>query len=87
MSVDQNEKNEIRNKIVSLVSKQLNVPESSITADATIDSLGADSLDRVEIVMRLEEEFKLEINDEDAEKLNTIDDAVNYIYNLKHKSS
>jgi acyl carrier protein len=56
------------------------VKDDEVTADASfVDDLGADSLDTVELVMALEEEFETEIPDEDAEKLVTIKDAVNYI--------
>lgn len=66
--------------IKDIVVEQLAVKEDEVTPKATfVDDLGADSLDIVELVMALEEKFGLEISDEDAEKITTIDDAVNYI--------
>ena len=65
---------EIYDKILSIISKQLNTPIDTINRDASLDRLGADSLDKVEIVMKLEDEFDIEVSDKDAEKLNTIDD-------------
>jgi len=63
---------------------QLGVEETEVTADAKfIDDLGADSLDTVELVMALEEEFGIEIPDEDAEKITTVKDATTYI--AEHK--
>lgn len=66
--------------VKKIVADQLGADESEVTAEASfIDDLGADSLDIVELVMALEEEFSLEIPDEDAEKIKTINDAVKYI--------
>ena len=59
--------------------EQLGVDEREVTMEASfIDDLGADSLDLVELIMALEEEFDIEIPDEEAEKLKTVGDAVNY---------
>ena len=67
-------------KIKKIISGQLGVDESEITPKSHfIDDLGADSLDTVELVMQLEEEYGLEIPDEDAEKLQTVGDAIKYI--------
>lgn len=79
------DKDYIYQKIKDIVAGQLNIERDSINYDSDLQKLGADSLDRVEISMKLEEEFKIEINDEDANKLNTVKDAVDYIYNLKNK--
>ncbi|MFA5336627.1 MAG: acyl carrier protein, partial [Candidatus Omnitrophota bacterium] len=63
-----------------IIAKQLGVKLEEVTPQATfIDDLGADSLDTVEIVMALEEEFKAEIPDEDAEKMKTVGEAIKYI--------
>lgn len=60
--------------------EQLGLDEESITMDSSfVDDLGADSLDIVELIMALEEEFDMEIPDEEAEKISTVGDAVNYI--------
>lgn len=74
--------NEIEARVKKIVVEQLGVKEEEVTTDASfVDDLGADSLDTVELVMALEEEFETEIPDEDAEKIITIKDAVNYIVN------
>jgi acyl carrier protein len=71
---------DIFSKVKDIVVEQLGVDEEEVTEQASfIDDLGADSLDIVELVMALEEEFDLEIPDEDAEKLGTVGDAVSYI--------
>ncbi len=67
-------------KIKSVLAEQLGIDESIITMNSSfIDDLGADSLDIVELIMGLETEFDIEIPDEDAEKISTVGDAVNYI--------
>lgn len=71
---------DIFGKVKDIVVEQLGVDEEEVTEQASfVDDLGADSLDIVELVMALEEEFDLEIPDEDAEKIVTVGDAVNYI--------
>ena len=71
---------EIYNKVKEIIVEQLGVAETAITPDASfIDDLGADSLDIVELIMALEEEFDLEIPDADAEKVVTVSDVVEYI--------
>ncbi len=73
-------------KVKSIVVEQLGVDESEVTPEASfIDDLGADSLDTVELVMALEEEYGVEVSDEDAEKLRTVGDVVKYIE--EHSSS
>lgn len=67
-------------KVKSIIVDQLGVEESEVTPEASfVDDLGADSLDIVELVMAFEEQFGLEIPDEDAEKISTVADAVRYI--------
>ncbi len=71
---------EIADKVKKIVIEQLGCPEDQVTPDAKfIEHLGADSLDQVELVMALEENFGAEIPDEDAEKLTTVGDAIKYI--------
>ena len=71
---------EIYNKVKEIIVEQLGVAETAITPEASfIDDLGADSLDIVELIMALEEEFDLEIPDADAEKVVTVNDVVEYI--------
>ena len=70
----------IADKIKETVAEQLGVDGEKITPEATfVDDLGADSLDVVELVMALEEEFEIEIPDEDAEKLQTVQNVVDYV--------
>ena len=77
---------EIEAKIIKIVSDQLNVDEGEINPDSSfVDDLGADSLDTVELVMALEEEFDVEIPDEDAEKMQTVGDVVDYIEEYTRK--
>jgi len=67
-------------KVKNVLMEQLGVDESVITMESSfVDDLGADSLDIVELIMGLETEFDIEIPDEDAEKIATVGDAVNYI--------
>ncbi|MCB0322317.1 MAG: acyl carrier protein [Bdellovibrionales bacterium] len=67
-------------KVKSIIVEQLGVPAEEVTESASfIEDLGADSLDIVELVMALEEEYDIEISDEDAEKILTVGDAINYI--------
>jgi acyl carrier protein len=71
-------------KVREVVVDQLGVSEDEVTPDAKfVEDLGADSLDRVELVMRLEEEFDLEIPEDDALKIQTVADAVEYIEKKK----
>ena len=70
----------VADKVREIIAKQLGVKLEEVPPQATfIDDLGADSLDTVEIVMALEEEFKAEIPDEDAEKMKTVGEAIKYI--------
>lgn len=70
----------IEERVMGIVAEQLNVKKEDIKLDSSfVDDLGADSLDTVELVMALEEEFEAEIPDEDAEKIVTVQDAVNYV--------
>ncbi len=70
----------IEEKVKEIVAEQLGVEEDQVTPEAAfMDDLGADSLDTVELVMALEEEFDIEISDEDAEKIATVGDAIAYI--------
>ncbi len=70
----------VEDKVKQIIVEQLGVDEAEVTPTASfIDDLGADSLDTVELVMALEEGFGMEIPDEDAEKIATVKDAINYI--------
>jgi acyl carrier protein len=70
----------IEEQVKSIVAEQLGVKEEEVTNDASfVDDLGADSLDTVELVMALEEEFETEIPDEEAEKITTVQQAIDFI--------
>lgn len=72
-------------KIVDIVASKLDIDKKTITSDSTFQNLGADSLDLLEIIMRLEEQFGIEINDEDAEKMQRMQDVVDYINERRTK--
>ncbi|MGO9650646.1 MAG: acyl carrier protein [Terriglobales bacterium] len=73
-------KKEVTEKVRQIVSEQLGVDEAEVTPSASfIDDLGADSLDQVELVMALEEAFNMEVGDEDAEKILTVQNAIDYV--------
>lgn len=70
----------VEERVKKIVVEQLGVNESQVTASASfVDDLGADSLDTVELVMALEEEFDCEIPDEEAEKITTVQQAIDYV--------
>ena len=70
----------IEERVIKMVAEQLGVKEDDIqTGSSFVEDLGADSLDTVELIMALEEEFDAEIPDEDAEKIATVEDSINYI--------
>ncbi|MCO6431292.1 MAG: acyl carrier protein [Deltaproteobacteria bacterium] len=71
---------EIAERIKSIIVEQLGVSKEELTPQASfIEDLGADSLDIVELIMALEEEYEMEIPDEDAEKIQTVEDVINYV--------
>jgi acyl carrier protein len=74
----------VRDKVKQIIVEQLGVDEAEVTDTASfVDDLGADSLDTVELVMAFEESFGIEIPDEDAEKIGTVKDAIEYIEKKK----
>jgi acyl carrier protein len=76
MAVDQ--------KMIDIIVEQLSVEREKVVPNASfVDDLGADSLDLVELIMAMEEGFDIEIPDEDAEKITTVQDAINYVDKLK----
>jgi len=81
--------NNIEERVKKIIAEQLGVKKEEIRPESSfVDDLGADSLDTVEIVMALEEEFGIEIPDEDAEKISTVGEAIQYIENkVKEKES
>ena len=79
---------EVGQKVKSIIAEQLGVKAEEVTDTASfVDDLGADSLDTVELVMALEEEFGIEIPDEDAEKITSVGEAVRYVESKATKTS
>jgi len=79
------DKTETYNKVVDIVAQKLKIEKNVVAPTSTLQDLGADSLDMVEIIMKLEEVFGIEINDEDAEKMHNVNDVVDYVQNLRTK--
>jgi acyl carrier protein len=79
------DKQDTLTKIIDIVASKLEIDKKTITTDATFQDLGADSLDLLEIIMRLEEQFGLEVNDEDAEKMQRMQEVVDYINERRTK--
>lgn len=79
------EMSETARKVTSIIAEKLNMDVQSINAQSTLQDLGADSLDMVDIIMKIEEEFGIEINDEDAERLHNVQDVINYVHELRTK--
>jgi acyl carrier protein len=74
----------IEEKVKEIICEQLDVDEKDVVPEASfVDDLGADSLDQVELIMAMEEEFDLSIPDEEAEKIATVQDAIDYIKNAQ----
>ena len=70
----------VQEKVIGIVSEQMNVDKSQVARETSfVNDLGADSLDTVELVMEFEDEFGLDIPDEDAEKIQTVGEAIDYI--------
>ena len=72
-------------KVLTIIADKLNMPKENIAATASFKEIGADSLDIVEIIMSFEEAFGVEIKDEDAEKIKTVDQAVTIIHEMRAK--
>ena len=70
----------VEDKVKKIIAEKLSVDLSDVVPDASfVDDLGADSLDLVELIMSMEEDFDIEISDEDSEKMNTVQDAIDYL--------
>jgi len=79
---------DVAEKVKNIICEQLDVSEEVVVPTASfVDDLGADSLDQVELIMAMEEEFDITIPDEDAEKIATVQDAINYINKAMAKKS
>jgi len=75
---------ELEKRVAGLISKSLKIPEENVKLESSfVDDLGADSLDIVELVMAMEDEFQIDIPDKDAELIKTVKDAVDYIKKSK----
>lgn len=71
-------------KIQEIVAEQLDVPQEQVTPEASfVDDLGADSLDLTELIMAMEDEFEIEIDDDEAQKLRTVQDVIKYIESVQ----
>lgn len=76
----------IESRVKQIVAEQLGVDEADVTANASfIDDLGADSLDIVELIMAMEEEFDVKIEDEEAENIKTVNDAIGFISKIQNE--
>jgi acyl carrier protein len=83
VSVDEVDAQAIENKVIEIISEQMGVDKSEITRETSfINDLNADSLDTVELVMEFEDEFDMSIPDEEAEKIQTVGAAIDYIINI-----
>lgn len=83
MSVDEIDAQAIEQKVIEIISEQMGVDKAEITRDTSfINDLNADSLDTVELVMEFEDEFDMSIPDEEAEKIQTVGAAIDYIVNI-----
>ena len=72
-------------KVKMVIVEKLSIPEDTVQMDSTLKDLGADSLDIVEMIMRFEEIFGIEVKDEDAEKIKTVQEAVDYLHGSRTK--
>jgi acyl carrier protein len=75
-------KEDISEKVLKIIAEKLNMPSERVLQTSSFKDVGADSLDIVEIVMSFEEEFGIEIKDEDAEKIKSVQEAINLIHKL-----
>ena len=88
MSADEADVQAIESKVIEIISEQMGVDKSEVTRETSfINDLNADSLDTVELVMEFEDEFDMSIPDEEAEKIQTVGAAVDYIVNVAHSKS
>ena len=79
------DKQNTHDKVVAIVAAKLNIDAGTITPSATLEDLGADSLDLVEIIMKLEEQFGIEVDDAKAETFKNVNDVVEYVHSVRTK--
>lgn len=79
------EKNDTQEKVSTIIAEILKVEKGTVTPEATFESLGADSLDRLEIIMKIEEKFGIEITDEQEASIKSVNDAIEAIHTLRNK--
>jgi acyl carrier protein len=79
------EKQNTQDKVIRIIAEKLSIDPSTIKPDATLQDLGADSLDLVEIIMKLEEQFGVEVDDAKAETLKNVNDVVSYVHSMRSK--
>ena len=88
MSIDEVDVKAIQTKVIDIISEQMGVDKTEIKRDTSfINDLNADSLDTVELVMEFEDEFDMSIPDEEAEKIQTVGAAIDYIVNIAQSKS
>lgn len=78
-------KTDTHEKVIAIIADKLKIDKSKITEESTLIDLGADSLDLVEIIMKLEEQFGIEINDADADQLHNVVSVIDYVHMLRKK--
>lgn len=79
------EKQNTQDKVVRIIAEKLSIDSSTIKLESTLQDLGADSLDLVEIIMKLEEQFGIEVDDAKAEALKNVNDVVSYVHSMRTK--
>lgn len=80
-----NEKNDYAQKVIALIAQVVGIDKELVKLDSTLEDLGADSLDRLELIMKLEEVFNVDISDQDESSVKTVQQAIDLIYQLKTK--
>ena len=79
------EKQNTQDKVARIIAEKLSIDASTIKLESTLQDLGADSLDLVEIIMKLEEQFGIEVDDAKAENLKNVSDVVEYVHSMRSK--
>ena len=79
------EKQNTQDKVARIIAEKLSIDASTIKLESTLQDLGADSLDLVEIIMKLEEQFGIEVDDAKAESLKNVNDVVEYVHSMRSK--